>query len=182
MKSQIVIGLFGLAISVVACGGAGTSSDVGSSSSADRLVLDVRCASNTDCPSGFECEVEVEHGVSTSYCKSHDTIPAGTTPACPAGYEVEIEHGSNFCKPHGGGGGGGGGGTGGEGGVDDHGGGGGGGADDDGGTATGTSPGTSPGTSTCTTSADCPAGLECEVQVEHGVTTSTCKAHGGGKK
>jgi hypothetical protein len=31
----------------------------------------------------------------------------------------------------------------------------------------------------CATDADCAAGLECEIQVEGGVTTSYCKAHGG---
>lgn len=37
------------------------------------------------------------------------------------------------------------------------------------------------GQTACTTNADCAPGLECEVEVEHGVTTAFCKAHGGGK-
>lgn len=32
---------------------------------------------------------------------------------------------------------------------------------------------------TCASAADCAPGLECEIEVEHGTTTSTCKPHGG---
>lgn len=68
-----------------------------STSTARRAILDQDCAADTDCPSGFECEVEVEHGTTTSFCQAHDD--SGT---CPAGYELEVEHGQSFCKPHGG--------------------------------------------------------------------------------
>ena len=61
-------------------------------------IIDVPCAEGPECPAGFECEVEEEHGVVTSYCKSHED----TDPGCPSGYELEIEHGQAFCKPHGG--------------------------------------------------------------------------------
>jgi len=66
-------------------------------STSRRAIIDQPCAGDVDCPSGFECEVEVEHGTTTSFCIAHDE--AGT---CPAGYELEIEHGQSFCKPHGG--------------------------------------------------------------------------------
>jgi hypothetical protein len=195
MKSAIVVGLFGLVVSSVACGSSSSSapSDVGASN-ANRLVLDVRCALDTDCPAGFECEVEVQNGVSQSDCRSHDPVPAGTTATCPAGFEPESEESGLICKPHAEGGGstgggstgggstgsgsGGGGSTGsGSGGggstgsgVDDDGGAGGSkGLDDDAGAPTG------PAHGACVTNADCPIGLEC--QIELGV--ASCKAHGG---
>jgi hypothetical protein len=190
MKSLIVLGLFGLALSAVACGGSDPSAPSPTGiSSADRLVLDVRCASNADCPATFECELESEHGAPTSFCKSHDTIGSASSPSCPAGTEAELEHGTTFCKAHGGASSGGGGAASGGGGAASGGassgggtasGGGGtasGGADDDAGASSG---GAAAG-ATCATNADCASGLQCEVQVELGVTTSTCKAHGGKK-
>jgi hypothetical protein len=173
MKSLIVIGLFGLALSAVACGGADTSAPSSTISSADRLVLDVRCASNADCPATFECELESEHGAPTSFCKSHDPIGSASSPSCPAGTEAEVEHGTPFCKAHGGAASGGGGAASGGGGGAAS-----GGADDDAGPSTG---GGAAAGATCATSADCAPGLQCEVQVELGVTTSTCNAHGGKK-
>ena len=177
MKSAIVIGLFGLVVSSVACGTTSSAPSDVSASNANRLVLDVRCAVDTDCPSGFECEVEVQNGVSQSDCRSHDTVPAGTTATCPAGFEPEAEDSGLFCKPHaegtGGGAGGGAAGTGStKSGLDDDGGAGGSmGLDDDAGAPTGAS------TGACVTNADCPIGLEC--QIELGV--ASCKAHGGKK-
>jgi hypothetical protein len=128
-----------------------------STSSTARAIIETPCAADADCPTGFECEVEVEHGTTTSFCQAHDED--GT---CPAGYELEVEHGQEFCQPHGGGDD-----DGTDAGTDDS------GTDDNGGTGTG------PSGSTCTTDADCAAGLECEVEVEHGTTTSTCQPHGG---
>lgn len=69
--------------------------------SSDAVVLDIRCAADADCPVGFECEVEVEHGVDVSYCVGHDE-DASSSGQCPAGYELEEEHGGTFCQPHGG--------------------------------------------------------------------------------
>lgn len=71
----------------------------GTVEASDAVVLDVRCAGDADCPSGFECEDEVEQGVDVSYCVSHDGHTAGE---CPANFELEAEHGGVFCKPHGG--------------------------------------------------------------------------------
>ncbi len=94
----------------------------------DSVVLDVRCAADTDCPSGYECEVED----TTSYCKSHGSSGGASS---GAGHDA--------------------------------------GADDDGGSGV--------SASSCTSDADCGPGLECEVETEHGVTTSFCKAHRSGK-
>ena len=82
-----------------ACGTSSSSDDEGSGTAASEVVLDVRCAADADCPSGFECEEEVEHGVDESYCVSHDE-DAAANGECPAGYELEEEHGGTFCKPH----------------------------------------------------------------------------------
>lgn len=111
-----------------------------------RAILDTPCAADTDCPTGFECESEVEHGTTTSFCQAHDEDGA-----CPDGYELEVEDGQEYCKPHGG--------------DDDT------ETDDD-------QPGTGSGAA-CASDADCPAGEECEIEIEHGTTTSTCQAHGG---
>ena len=71
-----------------------SSTDDGTATSS-ALVIQQDCANDTDCPTGFECEVE-DAG---SFCKSDDDND-GT---CPDGYELEVEHGQSFCTPHGGG-------------------------------------------------------------------------------
>jgi len=139
MKNLLLI--LSVSLSLTAC----TDDQLGSAS---RAILDTPCAADTECPTGFECEIKVEHGTTTSFCQAHDADGA-----CPPGYELEIEHGQEFCKPHGG---------------DD--------TSDD--SSTDDSPGTSSGAA-CAVDSDCPAGEECEVEVEHGTTTGTCKAHGG---
>lgn len=122
--------------------------------STKRAIIDTPCADDSECPAGFECEIEEEHGTTISFCQAHGDSDGTSGGTCPPGYELEIEHGQTFCKPHGG----------------DGGGGGGGGTDDP--------PGD--GSGVCATDADCPAGLECEIEVEHGTTTSSCQPHGGG--
>lgn len=102
--NRIIIGTvfacFGLAMA--ACGSDTSSSSSSSNGEAgSEVVLDVRCSADSDCPSGFECEDEVEHGVDQSYCVSHDE-DAADAGECPAGYELEEEHDGTFCKPHGG--------------------------------------------------------------------------------
>jgi hypothetical protein len=147
MKPRGALLVFGFFSLVVGCSSTGDDSQ---SRRADRVVLDVRCSADADCPTGFECEVENEHGTSTSYCKSHGSAGASSgssgASSCPAGFEQEIEHGGTFCKPHGGQGG------------------------DGGSGAAGAA---------CASNADCGAGLECETELEHGATTAFCKPHGG---
>jgi hypothetical protein len=65
-------------------------------STARRAIIEQSCAADAECPTGFECEVEVEHGTTTSFCIADDE-----SGSCPAGYELEVEHGQSFCKPHG---------------------------------------------------------------------------------
>ncbi len=160
-SNLMIFGFFGLA---VAC--SDTASNEVRGTHADRVVLDVRCSTDSECPTGFECEVEQEHGTSTSYCKSHVEDGAASAPAtasgCPAGFELELEEGRSLCKPH----------------NSD--------SSNDDSSASATSNGATSANggaagTTCARSSDCAAGLECETEVEHGVTTSTCKAHGGKK-
>jgi hypothetical protein len=59
-----------------------------------RVTIDMRCASNGDCPTGFECEIDAEHGAPISTCQSTDA-----TMECPRGYETHIGYGQTFCTP-----------------------------------------------------------------------------------
>jgi Cys-rich repeat protein len=59
-----------------------------------RVTIDVRCGTNADCPSGFVCEAETEHGPPTTMCESDD--PAAI---CPDDYETHVGHGQIFCVP-----------------------------------------------------------------------------------
>jgi Cys-rich repeat protein len=63
---------------------------------AERTTIDIRCSSNADCPAGFTCEAEVEHGPPTTMCESFDA-----SVSCPAEYETRVGYGQTFCKPHG---------------------------------------------------------------------------------
>ena len=63
-----------------------------------RAIVETACATRAECPAGFECEREVEHGTVTSFCQADDD-----SVDCPAGLELEIEHGQAFCRAHGGG-------------------------------------------------------------------------------
>ncbi len=155
-KTRTTLLVLGSLPLLVACSGS-RNEDLLQPIRADRVVLDVRCAADGDCPSGFECENEDEHGTATSYCKSHrstgsngDDAGAGASP-CPAGFEQETEHAGTFCKPHGG-------------------------------KADGDVPatGAAPSGAACATDADCAPGLECEL--EHGLTTAFCKPHRGRRK
>jgi Cys-rich repeat protein len=153
MKTSInFLASFLFATTIGACTDSDTST-VERRTKGDTVVIDVRCSADADCPAGFECESEVEHGTTTSFCKAHGGGSAGTGTAgvdcvtdadCQAGLECEVEnehgHVTSTCEAHGGRGNNGGG---------------------------------------CSTNADCEPGFECEIEVEHGQPTSSCKAHGG---
>jgi len=153
MNKNILI-LASLSALLAAC----TVGEDGTGASSQAVVLDERCAVDGDCPTGFQCETESEHGTEASYCVSDDS--QGTSNGqCPPGYELETEHAETFCKPHGG---------------DDS-----GSSSGSGSSSSGSGSGTAVEGSTCSTNEDCAPGLECEVEVEQGVTSSFCKAHGG---
>lgn len=110
------------------------------------------CNLNSECPSGEECRRHI--------CQIDDHVnppsSSGDAGECPAGTEIEIEHGVVTCRPHA-----------------EH-------ADaGSGASSSGSSAGGAAAGEACATTADCAAGLECEVEVEHGGTTSTCRPHGG---
>lgn len=175
MIKSVVIGLFGLSVAVVGCN-SGESTGQGTG----RLALDVRCNQDADCPQAFQCEIEVEHGVSQSFCVQHQSDDAnGASLTCPAGFEAEADDKGTLCKAHGGGAGGSGSGvddSSTSAGIDDS--SSGTGIDDTSSSSTGGASGTTPVGGACTSTADCAVGLQCEAQVEHGVTTMVCSASG----
>ncbi len=59
-----------------------------------RATIDMRCRSNADCPSGFACANEIEHGPPITLCESED--PAVV---CPPGYVTKVRYGQRFCTP-----------------------------------------------------------------------------------
>lgn len=69
MNSQAlskVLLMIGLVPAWAACSGSSVDPST-TDSTRNPVVLDVRCATDAECPTGFECEIE--HG--TSVCKSH---------------------------------------------------------------------------------------------------------------
>jgi len=66
----------------------------GRSDSISAVTIEVTCGSTAECPSGFECNADIEHGPPTALCESQD--PAAT---CPAGYDTKVLYGQIFCKP-----------------------------------------------------------------------------------
>ena len=58
------------------------------------VTIEATCNSTAECPSGFECTADVEHGPPTALCESRD--PEAT---CPAGYDTKVLYGQMFCKP-----------------------------------------------------------------------------------
>jgi hypothetical protein len=57
------------------------------------VTIEARCGSSTDCPRGFECMLDEEHGPPTALCESVD--PDAT---CPPGYDTKVVYGQTFCK------------------------------------------------------------------------------------
>ena len=60
-----------------------------------RVTIDVRCSSNADCPRGFACEADAEHGPPTTMCQSSDP---GLS--CPRGFDTHVGYSQTFCKLH----------------------------------------------------------------------------------
>jgi len=83
----LLLGLVSGPVLATGCGGDGTDTIV-------RTTIDVRCGSNAECPTGFECASEVEHGPPTTLCESQD--PSVT---CPPGYDSKLLYGQTLCKP-----------------------------------------------------------------------------------
>jgi len=60
-----------------------------------RATIDMRCRSNADCPAGFACANEFEHGPPITLCESEDPDVV-----CPPGYDTKVRYGQRFCRPH----------------------------------------------------------------------------------
>jgi hypothetical protein len=59
-----------------------------------RVTIDMRCVSSADCPRGFRCEAELEHGPPTTMCESDDPVAS-----CPREYDTHVGFGQVFCVP-----------------------------------------------------------------------------------
>jgi hypothetical protein len=88
IRRAIRLGVLLSALAAAACGAERDDNTA-------RVTIDVRCDSNADCPSGFACESEAEHGPPTTMCESDAAI------TCPPGYETKIGYGQTFCRPSG---------------------------------------------------------------------------------
>jgi hypothetical protein len=88
INSFVQLTVLAAAILAAACGGSARDDDPA------HVTIDKRCASNADCPRGFTCAAEDEHGPPTTMCESDD--PAAT---CPREYETYVGHGQVFCIP-----------------------------------------------------------------------------------
>lgn len=87
----VASGLAGLGMAFVgAC-------DAPHDDNAERMTIDIRCNSDADCPAGFTCEADAEHGPPTTMCESFDDASV----ICPAGYQTHVGYGQTFCKPDG---------------------------------------------------------------------------------
>jgi hypothetical protein len=57
------------------------------------VTIEAACGSTADCPGGFECTADVEHGPPTALCESREPDAI-----CPPGYETKVLYGQMFCK------------------------------------------------------------------------------------
>ena len=87
-QSFVQLTVLAAAMLATACGGSVRDDNTA------RVTIDVRCASNADCPRGFTCEAENEHGPPTTMCESDDA-----TATCPREYETHVGHSQVFCIP-----------------------------------------------------------------------------------
>ena len=71
-----------------------TACDSGRSGTIAAVTIEVPCGSSAECPTGFECTADIEHGPPTALCESTDP-----TASCPAGYEIKALYGQIFCRP-----------------------------------------------------------------------------------
>jgi hypothetical protein len=70
-----------------------TGCEPGRGSTIAAVTIEARCGSSADCPRGFECTLDEEHGPPTALCESVDPDAS-----CPAGYDTKVVYGQTFCK------------------------------------------------------------------------------------
>ena len=73
-------------VSTAACG-------LGGPDAASNVTIERQCSSSADCPNGFACNLDSEHGPPVALCESSD--PAAV---CPAGYQTKVLFGQTICK------------------------------------------------------------------------------------
>ncbi|HEY6174815.1 MAG TPA: hypothetical protein VIX73_10240 [Kofleriaceae bacterium] len=74
-------------LSLAACG-------LGRSEPVPSVTIEMQCVSSLDCPTGFECLQDGEHGPPVRLCESTD--PSAT---CPEGFDTKVMYGQTFCRP-----------------------------------------------------------------------------------
>ena len=79
-----------LAVGVVSAAGCG----LGRSEATPSVTIETQCLSSVDCPTGFECTQDSEHGPPVRLCESFEP-----TASCPDGYETKVIYGQTFCRP-----------------------------------------------------------------------------------
>lgn len=90
--------VFGLLPFLAACSSAEDGAARGGR--ADHVTLGIRCGTDSDCLTGFECEIDTEQGDSMGFCRSHESPTTAFASSCPPGFELDMENGSAVCKSH----------------------------------------------------------------------------------
>lgn len=67
---------------------------LGRSEPVPSVTIETQCGSSVDCPTGFQCLQDTEHGPPVRLCESFDA-----TASCPEGYETKVMYGQTFCRP-----------------------------------------------------------------------------------
>lgn len=73
-------------VSTAACG-------LGGPDGVSKVTIERTCSTSADCPGGFACNLDSEHGSPVALCESSD--PAAS---CPAGYQTKVLFGQTICK------------------------------------------------------------------------------------
>lgn len=79
---------------LIACALSATACGLGRSEPVSTVTIEMVCNTTAECPNGFECLLDSEHGPPMRLCESSD--PAAV---CPAGYETKVLYGQTFCRP-----------------------------------------------------------------------------------
>lgn len=73
-------------VSTAACG-------LGGPDAVSKVTIERACGTSADCPGGFACNLDSEHGAPVALCESSDAAAS-----CPAGYQTKVLFGQTICK------------------------------------------------------------------------------------